>query len=107
MATHGVFGEDNAKFASNLYWCIREPVMMDGRGFLEWFHQGKDPGSVAADPGFADAGRRDFRLLPGSAARSVGFRPFEYRTAGLHGDPEWIAQAGVSAQKGSGSLSPE
>ena len=42
--------------------------------------------SIWADPGFADPANGDFTLKPDSPARTIGFEPFDARTAGIRPD---------------------
>ena len=89
---HGRWKDANVKLRSNLYWnASGEPVTFEGMSLAEWQAAGKDEGSVVADPKFADADGRDFRLQPGSPASKIGFRPFEYTRAGLYGDAAWVS----------------
>ncbi|MDD4016636.1 MAG: right-handed parallel beta-helix repeat-containing protein [Kiritimatiellae bacterium] len=87
--------------SGNLYWRTDgQPFVFAGLPWEEWrkqrqtpygYFKGKtmDEGSRIADPGFADAAKRDFRLKPGSPALAVGFKPFDLDEIGLTGDVAW------------------
>ncbi|HQA39259.1 MAG TPA: right-handed parallel beta-helix repeat-containing protein, partial [Kiritimatiellia bacterium] len=71
------------QFASNLYWRVghgAQPLQAADTPTGRWLAQ--EPGACAADPLFADAARRDFRLADGSPARKLGFAPFDVSAAG-------------------------
>ncbi len=77
----------------NLFWDTSGKLLtFAGRTFDEWKAQGHDRHSAVADPKFAGAEKRDFRLAPDSPALSLGFQPFDYSRAGLYGDPAWVAR---------------
>ncbi len=46
---------------------------------------GAEHGSVIADPRFADAAHRDFRLMPDSPALKMGFVPIDIADVGPRG----------------------
>lgn len=78
---------------SNLWWCYASDATNAAAAALaRWQKAGREAGSLAADPRFADAGARNFALPADSPARSVGFVPFENR-AGVHGNPAWVQTA--------------
>jgi hypothetical protein len=91
----GSWDDANVILENNLYWRRDgEPIRFSGDRALEaWQATGKDRGSVVADPLFADLSAGDYRLEPGSPALDIGFRPFDWRRAGVYGDPEWVALA--------------
>ncbi len=69
---------------SNLYWNIEgNPFTWSGKSFTQWQALGQDAGSILADPQFVAPEKGDFRLRPGSPAFGLGFKPFDYRRAGL------------------------
>ena len=79
----------------NLYWdASGEPVTFAGKSLEQWQEQGRDPGSVVADPLFRDPERHDFRLRPGSPALELGFKPFDTTQAGVVGSRRWRRLAG-------------
>ncbi len=86
----GSWKDDGVKLEHNLYWdASRRAVTFEGMDFASWQKSGKDAGSLIADPLFVAPGRLDFHLKPDSPTRAMGFEPFDYLRAGVHGDPEW------------------
>ena len=98
--------EHFADIDRNLYWAAGDhrPIFDDwsGRivkevprtgemGFEEWQQLGQDTHSVVANPEFAAAGGRDFRLREDSPAGKVGFEEFDFTKAGLYGDEQWTS----------------
>jgi hypothetical protein len=69
--------------------------VFEGKTLAQWQAAGKDPGSIVADPKFADPEHGDFHLRPGSPAAKIGFKPFDYSRAGVYGDPKWLELAGA------------
>jgi hypothetical protein len=67
----------------NLYFDVGgKPLDFNGKTFAEWQAAGQDCNSIAADPGFANLGERDFQLSPDSPALGIGFIPFDLSAAG-------------------------
>lgn len=94
----GTAKDDKVRLESNLYYVTSgQPPTFQGLSLEEWQKLGQDPGSIVADPLFEDVdperGRYDFRLKPNSPALKIGFKPFDYRKAGVYGDPEWVKLA--------------
>lgn len=79
---------------NNLYWRAGgQSIDFIGKTFEQWQADGRDAGSIIADPKFVNPGQRDFRFLPDSPAAKIGFVPFDFSRAGVYGDPQWIALA--------------
>lgn len=75
----------------NLYWHTGgQPFDFAGLSLNDWRATGRDTDSVVADPGFADAAGRNFRLPETNAAlQAIGFQPFDFTKAGVYGDEAW------------------
>ena len=77
----------------NVYWDYSaRPVTFAEKKLplAEWQKQGQDIGSLVADPLFVDPARRDFRLMPGSPALTLGIKPIDVSAMGvLRDDPAW------------------
>jgi len=91
----GNWSNGNFKLRSNCYWdASGEPPVFPGKLTLaQWQAKGHDAGSIVADPKFRNATEDDFNLAADSPALKLGFKPFDYRSAGVYGDPAWIEKA--------------
>lgn len=86
---------DDFVFARNVYWNTKgvyDKAFLGG-SFAEWQRNGQDKGSVVADPLFVDPENGDFTLKPGSPAFALGFKAFDWASAGVRGPSEWKAEA--------------
>jgi hypothetical protein len=82
------------EFRQNLYWePSGKPLDFAGTTFAEWQAQGRDVGSVIADPQFVNPAANDFRLRPDSPALALTFVPFDPAEAGVYGTAAWLAEA--------------
>src|SRR5215217_466151 len=73
------WGKVNAELDSNMYWDTRNAAMkIEG-----------EPHSVVADPMFANPKMFDFSFGSSKAIRRTGFKPFDYRKAGVYGSTRW------------------
>jgi hypothetical protein len=59
----------------------------------QWQRDGKDLGSLVADPLFEGPTHYDFRLKTSSPGSQIGFIPFDASKAGVYGDAAWIKLA--------------
>jgi hypothetical protein len=84
----------NIMMRSNCYWnASGKPVDFAGMTLEQWQKNGRDEGSIIADPVFVDAKNYDFHFKPDSPAPKIGFKPFDYTRAGVYGDSKWISLA--------------
>ena len=99
----GRWDDGHFKLARNLYYeATGAPVTFAGMSLKAWQVKGHDKGSIVADPRFVDpdcAERPDFHLKPGSPAKKIGFKPFDYTRAGVYGDSKWVALARKCAEE--------
>lgn len=80
----------------NVYWQTSgKPFDLAGKTWQEWQFFGNDPESVIADPLFVAPEKGDWTLKPESPALKLGFRPFDWRQAGVTGDAAWKKLAAV------------
>jgi hypothetical protein len=75
------------QFDYNLYYCTCGHVEMSGphgprMSYRDWQDKGQDAHSVIADPMFVDPEHGNFTLRSGSPASQIGFKPFDYSSAG-------------------------
>jgi len=90
---NGQWQDKNFALKNNLYWNAAGPVAFAGKSLEDWQKEGKDEGSIVADPKFADPDHYDFRLAADSPALKIGFKPFDYMKAGVYGDAAWVKRA--------------
>jgi len=78
------------RLQDNLYWRAGGKAFdFEGKSWEEWRAQGRDEGSVIADPLFVDPARRDFHLRSGSPAEKIGFKAIDFSKSGVQGDSAW------------------
>lgn len=83
-------------FDRNLWWRYDGDAAADEFNHLDyaaWRKLGADPNGRIADPKFKDARGLDFDLADDSPARALGFVPWDWRAAGVTGEPSWRALA--------------
>lgn len=93
-ALSGAWGKAKTVSGSNC-WFNSAGAVIDfmGKPLADWQKTGQETGSIIADPLLTDPANGDFRVKPGSPALALGFKPFDYSKAGVHGDPAWMALA--------------
>ncbi len=69
----------------NLYWQAsgKQELFPGKKSLALWqVENGQDADSLVADPFFENPTKNNFRLMPGSPAAKIGFKPFDTYTAG-------------------------
>ncbi len=70
-----------------------EKVDFAGKTLDQWQAAGHETGSVVADPLLRDPKQDNFDVQPDSPAFKLGFKPFNWREAGVYGDADWVHTA--------------
>lgn len=80
----GAVKSDKTVLNHNCYWNISGKLpSVAGSDITEWIRT-KDRNSVLADPLFADPENGDFRFRSKRVYRLIGFKPFDYQSAGVY-----------------------
>jgi len=81
----------------NLYWCTAgapQAKAFKKVSWEAWRKGGADAQGAIVDPGFVDPAHGDWNLKPDAPARKAGFKPFDWKVAGvLPDDAAWRAKA--------------
>ncbi|WP_163381516.1 right-handed parallel beta-helix repeat-containing protein [Cyclobacterium sp. SYSU L10401] len=84
----------------NLYWDERGGVPDFGSLDWEaWQKKGHDKHSVNRAPGFTDPKNFDFTFKDETTVNDIRFEPFDYKKAGVYGDPAWVKLAGFDPDR--------
>lgn len=101
---------DNGRvfLADNVYWKPGGTIAeFAGKTWADWQFMGRDTNSVVADPHFVDAAKGDWTLKPESPALKLGFKPFDWKLAGVRGSAEWKQLASTEFPKMKYGLKPK
>jgi hypothetical protein len=80
----------------NVYWKTGgAPFDFAGKSWDEWRFLGNDAEGLVADPLFTAPEKGDYTLRADSPAPKLGFKPFDWREAGVTGDAAWKKLAAV------------
>lgn len=94
---HSTGGPKDLPADGNVYWCTAGEPKGDAynhASWEKWRKDGKDASGAIADPLFVDPAHGDWRLKPDSSALKHGFKPFDWKRAGvLKADARWAARA--------------
>ena len=79
---------------SNSYWVTNaQQARFAKQDFSAWQGKNRDRNSQMLNPGFVNAAAGNFELKDLSAAKKIKFKPFDYKAAGVYGDPQWKSKA--------------
>lgn len=82
--------DGRVSLARNVYWKTNgQPFDFAGKSWEEWRLWGNDTESVIADPRFTAPEKGDWTMAADSPAVALGFKPFDWRSAGVTGDEAW------------------
>lgn len=85
-----------AIFRNNLYWNpSKTSADADAaeKTFTARQKDGYDRDAVFEDPGFEDPAGVNFDFKTDSAMNKIGFKPFNYKLAGVYGSMDWVNKA--------------
>ena len=82
----------NMDIADNIYWSYGDTLSFCGRSSKEWKQQ-REKSARYINPQMKNPLADDFSFKKMSAARKIGFKPFDYSKAGVYGSEEWRRKA--------------
>ena len=82
----------NMEIADNIYWSYGDTLSFCGKSGKEWKQQ-REKSARYIDPQMKNPLADDFSFKKKSAARKIGFVPFDYNKAGVYGSEEWRRKA--------------
>lgn len=92
----------NAKMniSNNIYWSYGNALSFCGKSSSEW-KQKREKSALFINPQMKAPLNDDFTFINERAARTIGFKPFDYKKAGVYGSDAWLkkAQEGNSVHK--------
>lgn len=94
VVLQGPWTKINVKMDNNLYWNTDgDTYDFAGKSFKEWQRTAHDANSLIGNPDFKDVDRYNFSIDKKSKVRAIGFKPFDYKKAGVFGDMDWKENA--------------
>ncbi|WP_223552212.1 right-handed parallel beta-helix repeat-containing protein [Aestuariivivens sp. NBU2969] len=94
VVLEGSWDKINIQMDNNLYWnTAGKKYTYNGKSFVKWKETGHDKHSIIADPYFKNAKGYDFKIKSKRNVKRIGFEPFDYLSAGVYGDDQWIEKA--------------
>ena len=97
---YGPWDTTSVTMDRNCYWDVRTdsvPRLLDST-FKEWKKK-KEPHSLWHNPQFKNAEQADFHIGNQNFLRKIGFKPFDYREAGVYGCESWKAKARMPRER--------
>jgi len=90
------YPQQNSIMRKNIYWPIggkMPDLIAENWTWESWRKEGRDAGSIIADPLFENIDKRDFRLKSQEITDKIGFKPWDLTVAGVRRDgpdgPAW------------------
>jgi hypothetical protein len=83
-----------ADFRKNLYWDpTKTPVDVTEKAFAARQKDGQDIDAIVAKPDFEEPDKSNFSLKTEAASKKNGFKPFNWKQAGVYGAADWVKKA--------------
>ena len=90
----GPWNKIDIKMDQNLYWNLSgNEYDFNKRSFVKWQKSGHDVHSYIANPGFKNPKSFNFKLKNKKQVKKIGFKPFDYKKAGVTGSKKWKEKA--------------
>lgn len=81
---------------SNMYWNVKSANFnFAGLPLKKWQSLGYDMHSLIENPDFVSPEKYDFHFTDTKTLEMIGFKPFDYSTAGVEGSQQWKKQANL------------
>lgn len=87
------FGAQNIILSRNCYWSISDVIPNVGRENIYQWIQTREPDSIYMNPLSRNSTIEDPRSLNWRVYKKIGFKPFDFHSAGVYGSRAWMALA--------------
>ncbi len=90
----GPWNKIDIEMDQNLYWNLTgNDYNFNNKSFVKWQKSGHDTHSFIANPEFKDPKAFNFTFINEKQVKKIGFKPFDYKKAGVTGSKKWKEKA--------------